>query len=399
MALKQISVLLPAVIALQQRGGPCQGKALVVTFPNRLVSIYNKSVGGRHMSGEARRPTIIDIARMAGVSKSTVSRALSGAENISEDARQRVLDVVKSAGYQRNQMAQSLRSGRTGMLGLVIPDIANPFWAEVARGAQDRAAELSSTLLIFSSDWKADRQAAHLKALLQARVDGAIVNPVDDSIETLDRFGTPTVLIGSSAENFPEISSVGSDIVQGVNLGMSHLFAMGHRRPILLVAASARRARVRFMRAIQDYYELHGEDHSQLVAVNADYTVESGFAAMQDFLKTRAGDEQISVFAANDLMALGAMLAVRDAGLHCPGDVSILGFDGIPGGVFSDPGLTTVEKPAREIGVTAVDLLLDNIADKRAHRRIVLPCRLVERGSLRNVLADVVKAKTAALGQ
>lgn len=351
------------------------------------------------MSGEARRPTIIDIARMAGVSKSTVSRALSGAENISEDARQRVLDVVKSAGYQRNQMAQSLRSGRTGMLGLVIPDIANPFWAEVARGAQDRAAEANSTLLIFSSDWKADRQASHLKALLQARVDGAIVNPVDDSIETLDRFGTPTVLIGSSAENFPGISSVGSDIVQGVNLGLSHLFAMGHRRPVLLVAASARRARVRFMRAIQDYYELHGEDHSELVALNADYTVESGFSAMQDFLRTHRHGEKISVFAANDLMALGAMLAVREAGLNCPDDVSILGFDGIPGGVFSDPGLTTVEKPAREIGVTAVDLLLDNIAGKRAHRRIVLPCRLVERGSLRNVLADVVKAKTAALGQ
>src|SRR5690606_10271967 len=119
-----------------------------------------------------RRPTIIDVARRAGVSKSTVARVLGGSSNISDDARERVMKAVKATGYERNHLAVGMRSGRSGMLGLVIPDIANPFWAEVARGAQDRAAEEGISILVFSSDWDHDKEARHLRALRQARVDG-----------------------------------------------------------------------------------------------------------------------------------------------------------------------------------------------------------------------------------
>jgi LacI family transcriptional regulator len=328
-----------------------------------------------------KQPTIIDIAEVAGVSKSTVARALSGSPHIGGKTRERVLTAVRALGYERNHLAHSLRSGKTGLIGLVIPDIANPFWAEVARGAQDAAAASGASLLIFSSDWDPEREAHHLRALRQARVDGAIVNPVADNVDGLGRFGLPVVLIGSSAERFPELSSVGSDIAQGVALGLDHLASLDHHRPALLVGSANRLARVRFMRVVHDYCIGHDIDPATLVIEEGSYTVESGRAAMLRLLE-RDPKAARCVFAANDLMALGALLAVREAGLRCPDDVSILGFDGIPAAAFSDPGLTTIEKPARAIGVEGMHLLAETIEGKLEHRRVLLDCALTSRGSL-----------------
>jgi LacI family transcriptional regulator len=336
-----------------------------------------------------RRPTIIDVARIAGVSKSTVARALSNGAEINPKTREAVLAAARTAGYERNHLAVGMRSGRSGMIGLVIPDIANPFWAEVARGAQDLAAEQGVSLLVFSSDWNHDREARHLSALRQARVDGAIINPVADNFDDLDRFGLPFVLIGSSAERFPETSSVGSDIAQGVRLGLDFLRSRGHGRPHLILGPKSRIARARLLRAVHDHCVAHDIDPATLHTEDSDYTVEGGRAAMMRILAASKG-KHVAVFAANDLMALGALLGVRDAGLSCPGDVSILGFDGIPAGAFSWPALTTIEKPARAMGRRAVESLFDEIAGRADHSRIYLPCRLVERGSL----ADLTHASS-----
>jgi LacI family transcriptional regulator len=327
------------------------------------------------------RPTIIDVAKRAGVSKSTAARALAGAANISDAARDQVLRAADALGYTRNALAVSMRSGRSGMLGLVLPDIANPFWGEVARGAQDRAADSGTSILIFSSDWSAQKEAMHLNTLMRARVDGAIVNSVADNLGDLDRFGLPCILIGSSAERFPGSSSVGSDIAQGVRLGMDHLRAMGHECPALIVGQPMRRlARARFLRAVHEHCAEHDIDPIVLQMESADYTVEGGRLAMHRLLARRQG--HLCVFAANDLMALGALSAVREAGLRCPEEVSILGFDGIQAGAFAWPGLTTIEKPARQIGAQAVTLLLDGKVDATPGTRLALSCRLVERGSL-----------------
>ena len=327
----------------------------------------------------AGRPlTIVDVARLAGVSKSTVARALAGDQDISEATREAVLKVARAAGYERNRLAVGMRSG---LLGLVIPDIANPFWAEVARGAQDRAQDAGSSLMIFSSDWDHGLEAKHLRTLRQARVDGAIVNPVADNFDDLHRFGLPFVLIGSSAERFPETSSVGSDIAQAVRLGLDHLVSKGHLRPWLLLGPRWRIARARFLRAVHDHCVERDVDPTSLPMEEGEYTVEGGRAAMARILE-RDRSTHISVFGANDLMALGAMMAVREAGRRCPEDVSILGFDGVPAGAFSWPGLTTIEKPARALGRRAVECLFDELAGRADHGRIYLPCRLIERGSL-----------------
>jgi len=342
------------------------------------------------------RPTIIDVARVSGVSKSTVARALSDATNINMETREKVKAAADAIGYERNHLAQSLRSGRTGMLGLLIPDIANPFWAEVARGAQDRAASEGASLLVFNSDWDPDNEANHLQAMRRARVDGAIVNPVENSINDLGRFGTPVVVIGSGAERFPQFSSVGSDIAQGVRLGLDELMSRGHMKPALLLGPSGRLASVRFRREVFDYFAEHELDSEDLVIEECDYSVESGKAAAQRLLTSNA-PRPICIFAANDLMALGALLAVREAGLKCPEDVSILGFDGILAGGFSEPGLSTVVKPARALGENAMNLLLGGLAGKQEHEHLVLPCHLEVRGSLSHV-SQSASAKISALG-
>lgn len=334
----------------------------------------------------SRRQTIVDVARRAGVSKSTAARALSNASEISQTTRERVLEAARVLGYERNYLAVGMRSGRSGMLGLVIPDIANPFWAEVARGAQDRAVDAGASLLVFSSDWDHAREARHLQALRQARVEGAIINPVADSFDDLDRFGLPFVLIGSSAERFPDTSSVGSDITQAVRLGLDHLISKGHRRPWLMLGPRWRIARARFLRAVHDHCVERDVDPATLPIENGDYTVEGGHAAMMRILEADSGGH-VTVFAANDLMALGAMMAAREAGRECPVDVSILGFDGIPGGAFAWPGLTTIEKPARALGRRAAECLLDEIDGSADHGRIYLPSRLIERGSLADLSA------------
>ncbi len=333
------------------------------------------------MKRRDRRPTIIDVARIAGVSKSTVARALSNGAEINPETRETVLAAARAAGYERNHLAVGMRSGRSGMIGLVIPDIANPFWAEVARGAQDRAAEVGVSLLVFSSDWDNDRENQHLRALRQARVDGAIINPVADNIDDLDRFGLPFVLIGSSAERFPETSSVGSDIAQAVRLGMDHLLEKGHAIPHILHGSQSRIARARFLRTVTEHVLARDIDPALLLIEDGEYTVEGGRAAMHRLLARHPGGH-VAVFAANDLMALGALTATREAGLDCPADVSILGLDGIPAGAFSWPGLTTVEKPARGLGRRAIESLFDEIAGRADHSRIYLPCRLIERGSI-----------------
>jgi LacI family transcriptional regulator len=342
------------------------------------------------------RPTIIDVAKRAGVSKSTAARALAGAPNISESAREQVLRAADALGYTRNALAVSMRSGRSGMLGLVLPDIANPFWGEVARGAQDRAADADTSILIFSSNWCARKELMHFSTLMRARVDGAIINSTADSLGDLDRFGLPCILIGSSAERFPESRSIGSDIAQGVRLAMDYLRSMGHERPALIVGHQVRRAHARFLGAVHEHCVEQDVDPAALPVENSDYTVEGGRLAMHRLLERNHGLR--CVVAANDLMALGAMIAVREVGLRCPEDVSILGFDGIQAGAFAWPALTTIEKPARQIGMKAVAWLLDSNMDANPGTRLYLPCRLIERGSVAN-LCGASTRRVASIGE
>ncbi len=328
-----------------------------------------------------RQPTIIDVARLSGVSKTTVARVLSGIGAVHAETRRRVEEAVQQSGYERNHLAFGLRTGRSRTLGLVIPDISNPFWADLARGAQDKAEAEKRSLLIFSSDWDAERERRHLQVLRQARVDGIIMNPATDDSGLLRQTEAPVVVIGSSGERFPEYSSVRSDVAQGVRLALDHLIAAGHRHIGLVNGRDRRVARTRFVTEAQAHWQRHGFDAAALPMDEGDYTVESGQAAMTRLIE-REGGRMTAVFAANDMMAVGGILAARAAGLTCPRDISIMGMDGVEAGSFTDPGLTTVDKPRYDMGMEATRLLLAEIDGAGDTVRTVLPCRVVERASV-----------------
>lgn len=330
-----------------------------------------------------KRPTIIDVAKHAGVSKSTVARVMSGGEHASEKVVELVKAAAEEIGYQRNNLAVSMRSGRSGLIGIVVPDISNPFWAEVARGAQDAAMSIDSSLLIFSSDWSLERERKHLQALINTRVDGFVLNRVSDSIyqQPLESLGAPSILLGTTADLYPDKSSVGSDIIQGVGVALDYLGACGHEFPTLILGSERRLARAKFVSAVNQYYINRDVDPTNIETEDGCYTVDGGKAAMARILKRHSGDH-LTIFAANDLMALGAILQARSEGLNCPNDVSIMGFDGVSAGEFCNPPLTTVAKPTREIGGQSIRMLQQLIEGESAITRRRLECKLLERGSV-----------------
>ncbi|MBM3525354.1 MAG: LacI family transcriptional regulator, partial [Alphaproteobacteria bacterium] len=344
-----------------------------------------------------RRATIIDVAVSAGVSKTTVARVLAGESNVDPDTRRRVERALSATGYERNQLARSLRTGRSHTLGLVIPDIANPYWADVARGAQDAAEREGWSVLVVNSDWDAARETRHLAALRQSRVDAVIVNPVGATSDPLAVLGLPAVLIGSGGEDFPHHSSVRSNIHQGLQLAMSHLRRHEHDAPALLVGRSRPAARERFLGVVHDVCRQQGVDPEALPVEDADYSMAAGHAAMRRLLARPARERPSAVLAHNDLMALGALAALREAGVDCPREVSVMGVDGIAAAALTAPGLTTIEKPRYAIGAEAAALAVEHVCGRREPRHVVLPCRLIERGSVasRSSVASIPATATA----
>lgn len=342
-----------------------------------------------------KRPTIIDVAKHAGVSKSTVARVMSGGENVSTKVAERVRIAAKEIGYQKNNLAVSMRSGRSGLTGIVVPDISNPFWAEVVRGAQDTAISVQSSLLIFSSDWQPEREKKHLQALVNTRVDGFVINKISDAVDEdgLAQLGAPSLLLGTTADLYPDKSSIGSDITQGIGTALDYLTMRGHKMPKLILGTERRLARAKFVTAVNDYFIQRDADPTRIETEDGAYTVDGGKAAMGKILERHQGGH-LTVFAANDLMALGAILEARARGLNCPKDVSIMGFDGIPAGEFCDPPLTTVAKPAREIGAQSIHALQKLIDGETSVSKLRLSCELVERGSVLDRSSTISLAQT-----
>ncbi len=307
----------------------------------------------------AKRPTIKDVARLAGVSKTTVARVVSGEQDrVRAETRERVLRAVEMLAYERNAVASSLRTDQTFIVALSIPDIMNPFWPEVARGVQDTFEARGYTVALLNSDWDARREAIHLQTVRRNRFDGLVLNPIRIANAELRALKTPTVLLGSGGD-FPDFDSVGSDSAGAVSTALEHLIALGHRRIGLIAGISQRRVSdTRY----EGYLELHRRHALPLDAtliVRCPYSQDEGAAAMRRLLALER--PPTAVLAGNDLLAIGALRAAQQAGQRVPADLSIIGIDDIAASSATSPPLTTVAKPKYEIGAQAASLLLDRI--------------------------------------
>ncbi len=328
-----------------------------------------------------RRPTIIDVATHAGVSKTTVSRVVRGEEGrVAEETRQKVFESINELGYVHNALARGMRTNRTFTISLIIPDIANPFWPEVARGVQDALDNEGYTVLMGNSDWDLQREQEFLQTARRNLVDGIIINPSSVSNDELKNLDLPIVVLGLGSE-YPDFDIVGSDSESGSTRAMQHLFDLGHRRIGLINGLSRRSSR---SSRLDSYYAFHQAQSLELdteLIINVPYGQKYGYRGMVQLLDLE--DPPSAVFAGNDILAIGALKAIYDAGLRVPEDISLIGMDDIYAGAVTMPPLTTVAKHKYATGQKAVKFLIDRIENgqKAPPREALLPCDLIIRGS------------------
>jgi LacI family transcriptional regulator len=310
--------------------------------------------------------TIVDIARTLGVSAMTVSRALSGSSEVSEQTRQRVLQCARELNYRPHPFARSLVTRKSSVVGIVIPDIAHSYFAEITRGVEDVLQAAGYDLLLCHSAMDQRRETSEIDTLIGSRVAGLIVaseQPEGDPgvFSELRRNRTPFVLVDRFFPGHPFASVRVDDVAVG-RLATEHLISLGHRRIAHIQGRQLSPGSLRY-RGYRAALRRHRVAFDKQLVTTGAFNIDSGRQAMAALLKLDV--QPTAVFAANDPMAIGAVYACRDAGLRVPEDMSIIGAGNIEGLHHPNPFLTTVDWPRIELGRAAAKLLLAQIEKPR----------------------------------
>lgn len=321
------------------------------------------------------QPTIIDIAERAGVSKSLVSLVLRGSPRVSEASRRVVLDAAAALGYRPNAMARSLVSRRTNVLGVVLSDLHNTFFAEVLDGIDGRAREEGYRTLLATGHRSPAREAEAIEALLELRTEGLVLaGPRVRSSQIVEASRTVPVVVVSREVRGDGVDCVLSADGVGAAAAVDHLVSLGHRRIAHIDGGTGAGgpARLRgYLRAM----ERHGLK-AEIRWERGDFTEEAGVKAVDRLLAR--GRRPTAIFAANDLSALGALEALTRHGLAVPDDVSLVGYDNTALARLAHVDLTTIDQPRREMGIAAAALLLERVAGRRSSaKKLVLAPSLV----------------------
>lgn len=324
-----------------------------------------------------------DVAAAAGVSVGTVSNVLNQPERVSAKTVERVQRVIQELGFVRNDAARQLRAGRSRSIGLVVPDIGNPFFAEVVRGAEDRAADAGMTVLLGNSDERDERQVAHLELFQEQRVNGVLLTPATDDLSAVHRFaagGMPVILVDREVEE-GLLPSVSVDDVEGGRLAADHLLASGRRRLAFVGGPQSVQQVADRLRGVQAAVAAHPDVTLEIFEQSA-LTVLQGRAAGEAIAARGPQSRPDAVFAANDLLAVGLLQAFSfGSGIRVPQDITMVGYDDIDFASATVVPLSSVRQPARLLGWTGVDLLLKELDGVEHDRRVRFQPELVVRES------------------
>jgi LacI family transcriptional regulator len=329
----------------------------------------------------ADRVTINDVALLAEVSKTTVSHVLSGKRPVALATRGRVEQAISQLGYRPDGLARSLRTRRTHMVALLIPDITNPFYPLLARGLDD-GTKGSYRTFICNTDGRADRELDFLEEVSDRRADGIVLDSFTTNpgrVASLVPQGIPVVQIGTTVVEDPGFDTVHSDDTDGAFAAVTHLLERGHRRVGMIQGppGGGGQRNDGYLRALQ----AAGLPHDPRLIESGEWTRSGGLRAARKLLDSP--ERPTAIFCANDLMALGAMSAAAEAGLEVPRDLALVGFDDIDAAAMVAPALTTVSNLAYETGLLAGVLLRERMTGRYVDqpRTVTLPCRLVVRAT------------------
>ncbi len=329
--------------------------------------------------------TLEDIAKQVGVSRSTVSRVVNESPNVSPEVRKRVLKAIHATGYQPNAAARSLASNRSRMIGLVLPRsvssfFTDPFFPHLTQGIAYGCNSNDLTLSLFLVGNNEDEEKIYPRISRRGLLDGVLVQagqPDDKLIDRLTRSSLPTVLIGrpfySEGVNYIDV-----DNIQAAINATRHLINLGYKRIATITGSRGSAVTIDRIDGYKRALQNAGMEVEESLIVEGDFSESSGYRAMAALLPRKPD----AVFAASDIMATGAMRAVLEAGLKIPEDVAFVGFDDLPVAALTEIKLTTVHQPIMNIGVKAVELLMDIIANgNEPARRIILDTKLIIRDS------------------
>jgi DNA-binding LacI/PurR family transcriptional regulator len=329
--------------------------------------------------GPGKRPTIVDVAREAGVSRALVSLVLQGSPKVSDQKKQAVAEAMAALDYRPSNAARSLASGRTRIVGVLLDDLANPWFVELLDGLQTIFREENLRMVLGDPRYLARPGESPVSPFMELRVDGIVIAGDIQLDEDLARAAThtPAVVVGTRGFDLPASDLITNDDATGARLAVEHLIDLGHRDIAYLTAPTGSAA----LRA-QSYVDTmarHGLQDYVRVATT-DLTEHSGFEAMNGLLDS--GRPPTAVFAANDILAVGALSAADERAVNVPDQVSLVGYDNTYLAGIRHLSLTTVDPVSREVGIRAAELLVERMADTALPRRSeMLTPRLIVRNS------------------
>ena len=309
--------------------------------------------------------TMRDVAERAGVSPTTVSRVLNNTHYIAEETKTRVLEVVQELNYFKNVHARRLATGKSDLFGLVISDIANPFFPEVIRGFQTAAWDRGFDTLLLNTEYSQDRTQSIIRKLVESDVRGvAIMTSSIDNTATQELTSSGIGVVFSNLCSAGKlVSNITVDYSRGISQAIEHVAQLGHRRAAVIGGPEGNRTAATIAQSLVAGLTQHGM--RPVPVMNSDYRVDAGASAVKEIL--HAPKTPTVVFCGSDLIAMGAMSALEESGVKIPEDISIVGIDNISFAILARPPLTTISVPREELGATAFQAL-ERMSQLKRHR-------------------------------
>jgi len=330
--------------------------------------------------------TIYDVAKKAGVSIATVSRVLNKKNNVSEKTKQKVLNAIEELNYIPNMIASAMMTKKISTLSLLIPDIINPFFSEIARGVEDAANNYDYNVIVCNTDYNLKKEAIYLNLLKQKSVDGFIIasaNYNDKNVYDLIKQNYPLVLLGREIDGIEKKSMVDvivSNDFSGGYQAARHLIELGHRKIDAILGPKE----IKVNREREKGYRKALQDHGITIDNNrihsSMFKIQFGYLKALEILQKK--DRSTAIFAGNDIIAIGVLKAAKFLGYNVPQDLSVVGYDNTFLAEIADPPLTTINQQMYKMGYLAAEILIKRLkGDKKLAQKIVFETELVVRKS------------------